>query len=182
MAVNNQGIATDEINASVQRSAVATKEVSDAIVCVTEGADATSGSARDLLAASRTVSHETQDLKNRIESFLSPRGGRLTGGEPFTNAIEAGRMLPARLAHFSNTTVPLRTDEINRMTLRLDGEALQRHGRIEAALVARRRLCGHEKQGNSQRTGEVNEVRAACHRDLLMNDGTSMRGARQNQV
>lgn len=70
-AVSQQGAATSEINTSVQRAAVATKDVSETIQGVTSDASATSTSAESVLKASTTVNSQTQDLRARIDAFLT---------------------------------------------------------------------------------------------------------------
>jgi len=70
-AVNQQGAATSEINASVHHAAGDTHHVSQTIAGVTEAATSTFNSARQVLETSAMVSTRTKALSARIESFLS---------------------------------------------------------------------------------------------------------------
>jgi methyl-accepting chemotaxis protein len=70
-AVNQQGAATSEINASVHHAAGDTRHVSETIAGVTEAATSTFNSARQVLETSAMVTTRTKALSARIENFLS---------------------------------------------------------------------------------------------------------------
>ena len=70
-AVEQQGAATDEIARNVQEAAKGTQEVSGNIAGVNKAASETGGSAEKALGTARTVTAQTDALKDTIEGFLS---------------------------------------------------------------------------------------------------------------
>jgi methyl-accepting chemotaxis protein len=69
-AVEEQGAATQEIARNVQRAAAGTSGVAANIAEVKTGAAETGGASSQVLAAARSLSGETNRLKNQVESFL----------------------------------------------------------------------------------------------------------------
>ncbi|MEP3048282.1 MAG: methyl-accepting chemotaxis protein [Roseibium sp.] len=69
-AVQEQGLATNEISSNVQEAAKGTRTVAGAMVTISDKSKTTSGSAGDVLDASTDVSEKTVQLRNTVDHFL----------------------------------------------------------------------------------------------------------------
>jgi methyl-accepting chemotaxis protein len=69
-AVEEQGAATQEITRSTQQAAQGTRNVSDNIVGVSAGADATGAAAQNVKTASEMVALQAQQLRGQVDAFL----------------------------------------------------------------------------------------------------------------
>jgi methyl-accepting chemotaxis protein len=70
-AVEEQGAATKEIARNVEEAAKGTQEVSANIGGVTQAADATGAVANQVLTGARTLSGQSGELRNLVQSFLA---------------------------------------------------------------------------------------------------------------
>jgi methyl-accepting chemotaxis protein len=69
-AIEEQGVATQEIARNVQQAAAGTSEVAVNIAEVKSGATETGGASSQVLTAARSLTGETNRLKSQVESFL----------------------------------------------------------------------------------------------------------------
>jgi methyl-accepting chemotaxis protein len=70
-AVEEQGAATQEIARNVEEAAKGTQEVSSNIGGVTEAANSTGAGANQVLAAARTLSKQSGDMRELVQTFLT---------------------------------------------------------------------------------------------------------------
>ncbi|MCF8479571.1 MAG: MCP four helix bundle domain-containing protein [Rhodospirillum sp.] len=70
-AMEEQGAATQEIARNVQQAAVGTQDVSSNIGDVTQAVSSTGEAAKDVLSAVGEMSRETDDLRSKVEAFLT---------------------------------------------------------------------------------------------------------------
>jgi len=70
-AVEEQGAATQEITRNVQEASSGTSEVTSNIHGVNEGAASTGAAAEQVLTASGELSEQAEDLRRKVETFLS---------------------------------------------------------------------------------------------------------------
>jgi methyl-accepting chemotaxis protein len=70
-AVEQQGAATQEIARNVQQAASGSQQVANNLSGVTQAANDTGAAAHQLLASSDQLSKQSEDLRLRVESFLS---------------------------------------------------------------------------------------------------------------
>ncbi|MDP2700074.1 methyl-accepting chemotaxis protein [Thalassospira sp.] len=70
-AVEEQGAATEEITRNVQEASSGTSEVTSNIHGVNEAASSTGAAAEQVLAASGELSEQAEDLRQKVETFLS---------------------------------------------------------------------------------------------------------------
>jgi methyl-accepting chemotaxis protein len=70
-AVEQQGAATQEIARNVEEAAKGTQEVSSNIGGVTEAANSTGAVANQVLSSARSLSEQSSELRNLVQSFLS---------------------------------------------------------------------------------------------------------------
>ena len=71
VAVEQQGAATQEIARNVEEAAKGTQEVSSNIGGVTEAANSTGAGANQVLAAARTLSKQSGDMRELVQTFLT---------------------------------------------------------------------------------------------------------------
>jgi hemerythrin-like metal-binding protein len=71
VAVEQQGAATQEISRNIQQAHVGTSEVAGNIAGVSDGALESSEAARHLLGAAGDLHHQTDALRDAVESFLA---------------------------------------------------------------------------------------------------------------
>jgi methyl-accepting chemotaxis protein len=69
-AVEQQGAATQEIARNVQQSAQLSTQVASEVTEVKRGSSETSAASGEVLTAARSLAHESDHLKNRVEKFL----------------------------------------------------------------------------------------------------------------
>ncbi|MGA7996682.1 MAG: methyl-accepting chemotaxis protein [Bradyrhizobium sp.] len=69
-AVEQQGAATQEIARNVQQSAQLSTQVAAEVIEVKQGSSETSAAAGEVLTAARSLAHESDHLKNQVETFL----------------------------------------------------------------------------------------------------------------
>lgn len=69
-AVEEQGSATQEIARNVQQVADGTQDVSRTIIDVSQGAQETGAAATQVLGAANELSHQSENLKSRIDHFI----------------------------------------------------------------------------------------------------------------
>jgi methyl-accepting chemotaxis protein len=69
-AVEEQGAATQEIARNVQQAATGTQEVTDTIGRVNQAAGETGQSARNVLAAAKSLTANSDDLKAKVDGFV----------------------------------------------------------------------------------------------------------------
>ncbi len=70
-AVEEQGAATQEIARNVQQAATGTQEVSSNITGVNQAATSTGAAAGQVLGAADQLSHQSEALRGKVETFLS---------------------------------------------------------------------------------------------------------------
>ncbi|MBA5779353.1 HAMP domain-containing protein [Stappia sp. F7233] len=70
-AVNEQGLATQEIAASTQQAARGTEEVGETISVVAQAASETGGAAQEVLGVAEEMSENAQILRTQVEEFLN---------------------------------------------------------------------------------------------------------------
>jgi methyl-accepting chemotaxis protein len=70
-AVEQQGVATQEINRSTQQAARGTNEVSNNIAGVIAGADATGAASQNVKSASEALAAQTRQLGDQVDAFLN---------------------------------------------------------------------------------------------------------------
>jgi methyl-accepting chemotaxis protein len=70
-AVEQQGVATQEINRSTQQAARGTNEVSNNIAGVIAGADATGAASQNVKSASEALATQTRQLGDQVDAFLN---------------------------------------------------------------------------------------------------------------
>lgn len=70
-AVEEQGAATQEIARNVEEAAKGTQEVSSNIGGVTEAANSTGAVANQVLSSARTLSHQSGEMRDLVQSFLT---------------------------------------------------------------------------------------------------------------
>jgi methyl-accepting chemotaxis protein len=69
-AVEQQGVATQEISRNTQQAAVGTQNVSDAITGVSASADATGSAAQNVQSAAEALHARTEELRGQVTEFL----------------------------------------------------------------------------------------------------------------
>jgi methyl-accepting chemotaxis protein len=70
-AVEQQGAATQEITRNTQEAARRTKDASDNITGVTNGANATGAAAGNVKSAAETLGLRTEQLRRQVDDFLA---------------------------------------------------------------------------------------------------------------
>lgn len=70
-AVEEQGASTREIATNVQQTATGTQEVSRNIVEVSKAASETGGTANEVLSSSENLAHQSDKLRDEVDSFLT---------------------------------------------------------------------------------------------------------------